>query len=509
MTVTATGTDLRSAVRWGIPVPCADGTALITDLYPAAQDSAVLCIRTPYGRSQHTAEALAWQQAGFSVVIQDIRGRHDSAGALGDSRSERADAGALLDWLSDAAGLSGPVVPYGTGIEAALAWVTALARPAATAAVISVSPDLHLGPRVLREGSAVLVEATLWRSALTAGRVSRLGQLDTLLGDAPELLTTSAAQTLPGWPVDIGDDGRPVLDHAEIAQVRAPSLHVTSWYDPNLVLSQDLWERASKAAPASLLVGFWVSPWTTRLAPGCELDFAGHEQTPPAAHAADWLADVLASGELPYRSRTFRLGALSWSDADHPPAGRTRRFAAGLDGLSTQSPATSGSCLIHGRAEDPFPSGYAELDQSWTFSRDDVLTVRSPPLREALTVAGAPTIRAYLSGPDGPGQVVARILDEHPDGRAYVLGCAAAHADICADAPAVITFTLNPIEIELAVGHRIVVQLSTAAAPRYASHRSDDGAPPDPDRVRTVRVHLGETTATELELPVLDPGPSR
>lgn len=89
------------------------------------------------------------------------------------------------------------------------------------------------------------------------------------------------------------------------------------------------------------------------------------------------------------------------------------------------------------------------------------------------------------------------VLDEHPDGRAYLLGTAVQRVSLVDRDPAKVKLTLPPIEIELGPGHRVVLQITTAAFPRYpATARSSSGE---------LTVHLGGTHPTVLNLPIHNP----
>ena len=73
-------------VTVGEMVPMRDGVRLATDLYrPVGPDSSagtpVILIRTPYGTGDgRSPDGLFFASHGYSVVIQDTRGRHRSEG---------------------------------------------------------------------------------------------------------------------------------------------------------------------------------------------------------------------------------------------------------------------------------------------------------------------------------------------------------------------------------------------------------------------------------------------
>src|SRR5690242_20221288 len=77
--------DVKSAVtvRTDVMVPMRDGVKLAADVYlPAAAGGALPTIleRTPYGKARDAATARYFASHGYTVVVQDTRGRFNSEG---------------------------------------------------------------------------------------------------------------------------------------------------------------------------------------------------------------------------------------------------------------------------------------------------------------------------------------------------------------------------------------------------------------------------------------------
>src|SRR5687768_9139828 len=85
LTVVVLAVQLSAGItRQTVVVPMRDGVGLATDIYrmPGTGKSPVLLMRTPYNKAgvQNTAEGYA--QAGYTVVVQDCRGRYASSGVF-------------------------------------------------------------------------------------------------------------------------------------------------------------------------------------------------------------------------------------------------------------------------------------------------------------------------------------------------------------------------------------------------------------------------------------------
>ena len=88
-------------------VPMRDGVHLATDVYrlEGAGAAPVLLTRTPYDkehtlRGSTTFDILHAVQAGYVVVIQDVRGRYASEGTFNAHGQESQDGADTIGWLA-------------------------------------------------------------------------------------------------------------------------------------------------------------------------------------------------------------------------------------------------------------------------------------------------------------------------------------------------------------------------------------------------------------------------
>lgn len=139
---------------------------------------AVLVARTPYGAAGHATEAAGWSAHGVALVVQDVRGRHESPGEFVPYREDLLpDGPTLLAWVRSWA--EAPVVLLGTsyGAHAALA-TAAVAQPDG---VVVAVPALGLGETARTRGGVLQLASRLgwwlthdvrrpWRDVLSARR---------------------------------------------------------------------------------------------------------------------------------------------------------------------------------------------------------------------------------------------------------------------------------------------------------------------------------------------------
>jgi putative CocE/NonD family hydrolase len=117
-------------------------------------------------------------------------------------------------------------------------------------------------------------------------------------------------------------------------------------------------------------------------------------------------------------------------------------------------------------------------------ARDDVLTFTTEPLREDLTAIGPVRADVRLRSSRADTDVFVRVCDVHPDGTSN--NVCDALVRLTADAPprdedgvADVQFELWPTAHAFAAGHRLRVQVSSGAHPRYARN---SGTGEDPVR---------------------------
>ncbi len=118
-------TELRTTVR--------DGVVLVGDLHVATGDARRpgLLIRTPYGRQQYRDDSMVAKavERGYAVVVQDVRGRYESAGAFDPYKHEGHDGFDTIEWMAAQPWSNGRVATAGLSYPGAVQWLAAVETP--------------------------------------------------------------------------------------------------------------------------------------------------------------------------------------------------------------------------------------------------------------------------------------------------------------------------------------------------------------------------------------------
>src|SRR5262249_36057412 len=122
-----------------------DGTVLRADVYrpDRAEPCPAILARTPYDRSfvltpPATVDPDRATEAGFAVVIEDIRGRFGSDGEFYPFRTDVDDGRDTVDWLAAQPWCSGAVGMTGRSFTAAAQYLAAAAQPPGLKAIVPV-----------------------------------------------------------------------------------------------------------------------------------------------------------------------------------------------------------------------------------------------------------------------------------------------------------------------------------------------------------------------------------
>jgi hypothetical protein len=491
------------AVERGIEVPAGDGVPLLTDHYwpllPGPRPT--LLVRTPYGRGfpwDYVYGALFARQ-GFHVVIQSCRGTAGSGGEHEPFVHEAADAQAAVAWLREQDWFNGAVGTVGASYLGFTQWALATdPPPELLAMVIQVSSQDFYG--VLYPGGAFALEATL--TATTATLTMQRGFGRFLLA-AVRLLRhiRRAERALPfidAYPAAFGQR----LGYFE-DWLTHPDRHDPYWAPRRTAVPAEL------APPVSLLTGWWDICLEPTLAAYEKLRAAGREVrlvVGPWNHASgfnddmpvllgealSWLRTHLgghADGDrasLPRHPVRVHVGEIGgpgqWRDLpDWPPPGaRHQQWHLHGDGTLTgkappeagevssfrYDPAdptpTVGGPSLNSRAAGPKRNNRIE-------ARDDVLVFTSEPLTAPLEVIGPVSIRLSVRGSNPHFDVFARLCDVDERGRSWNICDGLIRVGEESDGPwHDLTVPMSATAHLFRAGHRLRVQVSGGAHPRYA-----------------------------------------
>jgi uncharacterized protein len=129
-------------IEKNIMVPMCDGVKLATDVYrlEGTAPTPVLVIRTPYNKEGVTGNSYLFDiiravQAGYAIVVQDVRGRFASEGMFNPYIQETPDGLEAFTWAAAQPWSNGVVGTFGGSYMGGTQWLPARKQPPALKAM--------------------------------------------------------------------------------------------------------------------------------------------------------------------------------------------------------------------------------------------------------------------------------------------------------------------------------------------------------------------------------------
>ncbi len=352
----------------------------------------------------------------------------------------------------------------------------------------------------------------------------------------------------PGWKsVDFGGEG----DRAS-----APILMINSWYDLSIGPNVAYYEYQSKNATNETARNnmFMVIAPTTHCQMGqmeSEHTIVGERDMGDARFdyvglVQRWFDHFLKgsgngfSGEP--KVRAYMMGANEWRSYDTwpPPQAEPVTYYLASDGranslvgdgrLGTTKEARSGSDTFVYDPMRPVPSLGGSIccfstkfeggsfDQSHVEMRADVLVYSTAPLERTVAIAGPVSVSLYLSSDRKDTDLTIKLLDVHPDGRAYNLDESIQRvrwregweSPVFMEAGKVYEVRVGPLVTSNAFlpGHRIRIEVSSSNFPRFERNLNTGGNNFDEKDSLVAKnvIHHGDDYPSAIVLPVLPEG---
>jgi uncharacterized protein len=480
-------------VQRDLEVPMPDGAVLLADRYVAAGPgpAPLVLVRSPYGRrgpfGLMYGRLLA--ERGFQVLIQSCRGTFGSGGSL-DPFAEHDDGLATIAWMRRQPWYPGAFATAGPSYLGLVQWaIAADAGPELKAIAVQIATSDLRAP-IYQGGAFSLETMAAWvdqvshqerRLALIRQRRARRRLAPLLnhlpLADLDQLATGRRVSYWQDWLAH-NEPGDPYWTRrsfsGQLPCVTAPVSFVGGWHDVFLpALLTDHAALVKAGQEPYLLIGPWRHV----------------DQEIMAASVRDTLAWLRAhllcdrSQLRPAPVRIFVGGAKEWRDlAAWPPPAQPQRWHLHADGrLEPDPPTASEPDSYSYDPADPTPSvggpadhqGEAQPDNRDLESRPDVLTYTSAALGRDLEVIGEVTADLFVRSSREHTDLFARLCDVDPAGRSVNIcdalfrltpghpvpgpgGIIRAHVE------------LWPTAHRFRAGHRIRLQVSSGAHPRFA-----------------------------------------
>ncbi|MDG4796666.1 CocE/NonD family hydrolase [Micromonospora sp. WMMD1082] len=512
----------RIAVTRDIALRVRDGVVLRTDHYaPDLPGAPTVLIRTPYGRGgpMRLLCRLAAER-GFHVVIQSCRGTGGSDGSFDPFVHERDDGLDTLDWLRRQRWWSGAFGMFGASYQGFVQWALAADAGPELRAMVAVATASTTRDSTYAGESFALDTVLTWVELLQAQTVPWLARQWELKRGQPRLIAALAhlplveadrvatGATVPFFQEWLrhhtpqADYWRSRVFDDRLHLVRAPVAMVSGWHDIFLPAQlRDYAALRARGARPRLVVGPWThgSPglFVAALREGlCWLDAHlstdGRDADADADTGTGTDADTDADGpaarvgavaEAPVRVHVGGDGG-GWRDLPDwpPPATATRWFLHPGAGLRTSAPVPSPPDGFWYDPTDPTPSLGGPLlvaqragpvDNRPVEARPDVLTWTSEPLAAGVEVIGPVRAEIHLRSELRHLDVFVRLCDVDHRGRSWNICDGLVRLDperFPADATGAVAVPVElwPAAHRFAPGHRLRLQISGGAHPRYA-----------------------------------------
>ncbi|MCE7010190.1 CocE/NonD family hydrolase [Kibdelosporangium philippinense] len=484
----------RVKVERAVKVPMRDGVTLLADHYIPVTDSPMptILVRCPYGRGfpYSLMSAQLFASRGYHVLFQSTRGTYGSGGTFVPAVSEPADAQDTVAWLREQEWFDGRLATAGGSYLGYTQWALAMDPPPELTAMVVMVGVHDISLAAYQQGPMDLYNALSWSDLLSHQETvsPAVGLIRTFLA---ERRLAGALKRLPlrGTVDGLGGAGAPWyddwVDHPDrtdsywdsfrvtdaLHRVEVPTLLIGGWHD--YFIQQTLAQYDALRA-RNVQVAVTIGPWT-------HLTVDNKIAMP---QAISWL-DEHAAGRAPVHRAAPVQVFVSGQWQNHqtwPPADmRTETWYLQSDNRLAGSVSTEESSGTGFRydPENPTPSVGGRVmalsggakDNRKLEARDDVVVFTTEPLAEAVEVHGEPVVELHVTSDNANADLFARICDVDPSGRSVnvtdrIVRCT--ERDTVAGEVRTVRMTLDPTAHRFEPGHRIRLQISGGAFPRFA-----------------------------------------
>ena len=462
-----------------VPMEMRDGTILRADVYRQnnSEKHPAIFIRTPYNKLLeygHFLNLVDAAFAGYTVVVQDVRGRFASDGIWnaggGISAVESRDGYDSVEWIAGQKWCDGNVGMQGLSYAGNLLWITAEENPPHLKAI---SPGIcGMGGSGEVTGVLALGLWSTWIANMAldvADRLEKQGNdisqmrqmLNRALLNIEEVVNYLPLKDVPHfqfagvkemWNFLLNPPRSRVGSPRSFAyeKVTVPCLLSSGWYDfASFGTTQNYLGMREKGASQRaregqhILMGPWIhSRYLTNYAG--DLNFGPSAGSPGAQTTEHHLAffDKYLRGmdvRLPV-VRYFLMGRNRWQEADGWPLPETQWHRYFLhsgghantsvgDGLLTKhEPGVESPDVFVYNPHAPVPTTGGRsvpggmvvsgpIDHSNLEKRGDILCYTTPELGEDIEVTGPLVFHLFAATSARDTDFTATLLDVHPDGR--------------------------------------------------------------------------------------------
>ena len=532
-----------------------DGTELSSDIYLPERNgkNPVILFRTPYGKNSDELLEVArgFNKAGFAFIANDVRGRGESDGRFTPYFSEANDGLALIGHFAAEKWSDGNVITWGASYSARIQWLTALKKPGHLKGMISIvspsdpfveNPTVYHSPMNLS-----------WLFSLRGRGMQNINSVnwEEVYNHLPLLdLPEKTGAEIPIWKEyfinsPASDFWKPLFYQGKMESLDIPVMHISGWYDDEQIGTfinyENMREQSGSAFSRNnqnLIVGPWGHAVNKDIING-HLDFGKDSKLDLVSIESKWINGILEGKNPVHRERVkiFLMGPNKWMDFEDWPIKNTSMVKLYLNSR-TDARSVNGDGELqfeppsHDAGSDQFTydpmnpatfisgEGFAQIggpdDYSEIETRKDILVYTTEPMKESLILAGKLKGKIFVSSSCKDTDFTMMIIDSHRDGYSQRLQDGIVRLRHREGPFKELPYTpedLIEIEVdmwhmfhEVKKGHRLRVEISSSAFPKYARNQNIWGKQyaTAEYEIANQKVFHGMKYPSRVELQVLD-----
>jgi uncharacterized protein len=570
MTHNVVETDTEVSILLDQKVSMSDGTNLSLTLFRSEHQSKPLPTVfsfSPYTLKKGYDDGMWFARRGYNYVRGDMRGRGNSDGVFEPFKDCGQDGAELVAWIARQPWSDGQVAMFGVSYEGLTPWQVLGKRPPALRTIVSLAAAYPCADTVLPLAYMVqwlalvsgrllqeelFLDFSYWHAKYYRRYIQHLPWAQLAQS------THTGVRTWAEWVEHPHQDAywdAMVPTAAEFAQIRTPTLTITSYYDlaqkSALRAFRSLLDRLPETEkPRHHVV---LGPWShggvkepARALGGLDFGEASVLYKNVKELAIQWFDSVMKGDARPDRLKKqityYAMEENVWKhagDLESLSDSAITWYLAGKGGTANDV-FHSGALQIQPPAghqepdqfvNDPlklmsegeyFASAPNILDPNWltdgssAFERD-ILIYHSPPLEETIDVAGRPSLRVFLELNVPDTDLYARLFEVRPNGTVIWLSEARLRARYRAsyteprlvDPGTVQLYEFADFLIlvrRIPKASRLRLILSGLNHPNYQKNYNSGGEvareTSEQARIAIVRVHHDPSHPSALELPI-------
>ena len=529
---------------------------------------------------QRVIDAPRAVQAGYAVIIQDCRGRFGSEGEFTPIFNEANDGVDTVTWVTQQPWSTGQIGTVGRSYHGFTQWLLAKEHPVALRAIAPVfatsdyyQTPLHYQGGVFSLGTTIFWSVTMALEELPRqlrqGKANReqMGTLMHMISNLPSQFEHLPLVDMPllrdfapyyfdwlGHP-NYDNYWRSIAHKEYYEQMTVPALNIGGWYDVLLGGTLESYTGMKQHGGSAvarqhqrLLIGPWSHGAMTGIFPERDYGLLASEDAVDLVGTQlrwynHWLKGEDNGVEQDKPVKLFVMGLDQWREEDDWPLPDTQFRPYYLHSAGHANTATGDGTLLTEAPADEAEDGYlydprhpvptvggailmsvalgidqGPRDQRSVEAREDVLCYTTPTLEQAVEVTGPIELVLYVSSSARDTDVVGKLVDVYPDGRAELLTdgiLRARYRESFSEPKLMEPEQVYELHLDLwatsnvfKVGHRIRLEVTSSNFPRFDRNTNTGGTiatETEKDFVQALnRIYHDSAYPSHLILPIIE-----